>query len=200
MLPGFMEYDRKGRTNKLANLDDCTDGVNGGDSSMVLKYVEEVIKQNWFKPDVLLLNCGIHDTKRNVKTGALQIPPDKYRANLRRIISLAGKKGISPVWVRTTPINKRSVQPLEAIIWHFEKDIDYYNAIADEVMKENSIPVIDLFTFTRNLGEDIYLNGKDHVHFNEETASMQAAFIAGAVTTIAKAQIFVGGSYGNGCN
>lgn len=187
MLSGFMGYDRKGRMNILKDLDDCTDGVNGGDSSMVLKYLGEVAGQDWFRPDILLLNCGGHDTKKKVDTGRLQITPQRYRSNLRQIISVAGQRNVFPVWVRTTPLNKRSVKPPDAKIWHAQEDIDRYNAIADGVMKENSVPIIDLFTFTRNLGEDIYLNGTDLVHFNEKASALQAAYIAGALTVIIKA-------------
>jgi len=37
-------------------------------------------------------------------------------------------------------------------------------------------PVIDLYTFTSNLGNDLYC---DHVHFHDYIRRQQAAFIAG---------------------
>jgi len=38
------------------------------------------------------------------------------------------------------------------------------------------VPVIDLNTFTLNLGADLYC---DHVHYHEPIREKQAAFIAG---------------------
>jgi hypothetical protein len=43
------------------------------------------------------------------------------------------------------------------------------------------VPLIDLFSFSKQLGEDQFI---DHVHYNETARTLQAAFIAGAVQTI----------------
>jgi len=177
MLTGLMAYDRKGRSHRLADLDDCTDGVNGGDSAMVLTYLNEVIGQDWFAPDILLLNCGLHDTKRDQETGQLQIPLPAYTVNLERIIALLLQEGILPIWVRTTPLNSNSRKPENVAVWHEPEDIDAYNAAADRIMTGHSVPIIDLFSFTVNLGADIYLNGTDHLHFNDVAAAQQAAFL-----------------------
>ena len=60
----------------------------------------------------------------------------------------------------------------------FVADCLAYNDAADRVMAEAGVPSIDLFTFTRNLGPDLYC---DHVHFVEPIREKQAAFIAGWV-------------------
>jgi len=51
-----------------------------------------------------------------------------------------------------------------------------YNDVADRVMREAGVPVMDLYTFTCNLGTDLYC---DHVHFHSHVREKQAAFIAG---------------------
>lgn len=176
---GVFEYDRKGGKHTLPDLDDCTNGINGGDSSMVLTYLRKVISEEWFAPDILLINCGLHDTKR-VDDGPLQIPPDQYEANLRGICETVKKNKIKMVWVRTTPLNKKHVLP-----GYMRKgdDIARYNKIADSVMIESGVQIIDLYSFTLNLGEDIYINeNKDQVHFTESAAAAQAAYIAGALS------------------
>ena len=106
MLNGCCEYDRKGGNNKLENLDDCSDGINGGDSSMVLTYFQEILKMAFFHQDYLLLNCGLHDTKNH--NGILQIPPEQYSKNLNQICNLAKQHGINVIRARTTPLNKNS--------------------------------------------------------------------------------------------
>jgi lysophospholipase L1-like esterase len=182
MLDGAYEYDRKGGTNKLDDLDDCTDGINGGDSSMVLTYIKSVINMEIFKPDYLLLNCGIHDTK--MPDGKLQVPPDQYSKNLTQILDIAKSKNIKVIWVRTTPVNENTTQWEKEEIKRRIHDIDLYNDIADEIMPDNDIPIIDLHKFTVNLGPDVFMNSNDSVHFNANTAKLQAAFISGSILGI----------------
>ncbi len=182
MLSEICLYDRKGGTHKLENLDDCTDGINGGDSSMVLTYLQSVINMDFFAPDFLLLNCGIHDTK--ISHAQLQVPPEEYRKNLQKIIDLCTQKRIKIIWVRTTPANEESNQVAAEELRRRQDHIDVYNEIADNVMETNKVPIIDLHLFTRNLGPEIYLNKVDLVHFNAETAKLQAAFIAGNIFSI----------------
>ena len=182
MLNGFCGYDRKGGNHKLENLDDCTDGINGGDSSMVLTYFREVLKKDFFHPDYLLLNCGLHDVKKHGDT--LQIPPEQYRDNLNQICDLAKQNGINVIWVRTTPLNENSPHISHRETVRHKGDIERYNQIADAVMSARDIPVIDLYTFTKNLGPGIYLNNADTVHFNEHAAQLQASHVAGAVDVL----------------
>ena len=62
-LHGFYEYDRKRDEGfSSANLD-LPAGANGGDSKMVLDYLKQRLEDPGFSPDVLLLNCGLHDIK-----------------------------------------------------------------------------------------------------------------------------------------
>ena len=52
---------------------------NGGDSANVLAHVDEwVLRQ---KPDVVHLNCGLHDLKRSKTDGHHQVEVDRYSAN-----------------------------------------------------------------------------------------------------------------------
>ncbi len=83
--------------------------------------------------------------------------------------------------MRTTPINKNTPQWEKQEIERRRNDVDLYNTIADELMAENDVPIIDLYQFTVNLGPNIYLNEVDSVHFNDETARLQATFITGAL-------------------
>ena len=183
MLTGKFIYDRKGGTNKLEDLDDCTNGINGGDSSMVLTYLKSVVEMDFFKPDYLVLNCGIHDTK--ISGNGLQIPLGHYQDNLESILKLAKEHGIEVVWVRTTPVNENTPNWSKEEIDRRRCDIERYNQVADAVMNSHHISIIDLYQFTLNLGYDIFLNVDDSVHFNDSTARLQAAFIAGAIWSFA---------------
>lgn len=174
-LTGFYTYDRKrGEGQSLADLDNPV-GANGGDSGMVLTYLQALSGQKDFHTDILLLNCGLHDIKTNPQTGKRQVPTGAYLTNLKQIVKLAKKMKVKLVWVRTTPVVDR-IHNSKASFHRFAEDVKRYNEIADAVMRSNKVPVIDLHNFTANLGADIY---KDHVHFIESVREKQADFIAG---------------------
>lgn len=182
MLEGVLLYDRKGGKHKLDDLDDQTDGVNGGDSSNVWKYVN-AIQARWERdrPDYLLLNCGLHDVKCTAEDSERQVPIDAYERNLNAICDTLESLGINVIWVRTTPVLDRppgELPPGRPFV-RFNADVIRYNSVADRVMIERGGPVIDLYSFTRNLGDGIYADAG--VHFNEEVSARQAAFIAGAL-------------------
>jgi lysophospholipase L1-like esterase len=182
-LQGFFDYDRK-RDNGLGtgNLDN-PEGANGGDSRMVREYLELRLKDPGFKPDVLLINCGLHDIKRNSQTSAIQINETAYRQNLEAIYKLAKGRNIQLIWLRTTPVVDDRHNSRSKAFHRFSKDVDRYNAIADDVFSKRKVPMIDLYQFTLNLGDDTYI---DHVHYKESARALQAAFIAGSLVTIVK--------------
>ncbi len=171
MLTGVMTYSRK--TAPDGSLDDAG-AANGGDSSMVLAYLQSLQPDRKF--DVLLLNCGLHDIKRDPVTNQPQVPTDHYAANLQAILSEGQRLAKRVMWVRTTPVIDERHNRLNTAFRRFEVDVETYNACADSIMREHGVSIIDLFTFTRNLGPDVYV---DHVHFSAEVRAQQAAFIAG---------------------
>ena len=66
------------------------------------------------------------------------------------------------VWVRTTPCDEAVHNKPTSSFHRFAADGNAYNAAADTIMADAGIPMIDLHTFTVNLGDDLYC---DHVHF-----------------------------------
>lgn len=155
-------------------------GANGGDSALVLRYLR-ACRQRSLYWDVLLLNCGLHDVRTDIVSHAKQVPEDAYRGNLHAIVSLARDLAGHVVWVRTTSVIDAIHNAREQKFLRFAADIIRYNDIADAVMQENSIPCIDLHSFTQTLGDDVFA---DHVHFCEPARRAQAAFIAGWLTRL----------------
>lgn len=174
-LEGLFLYDRK-RDDAGVSRAGVPVGANGGDSRMVLEYLKARQRDASFRPDILLVNCGLHDIKRDLNTPTTQVPPEQYRTNLKSIYAIALEMGAKLIWVRTTPVveaihNRRSRQ-----FHRFEEDLTNYNRIADRLFEELEVPVIDLHEFTRKLGEGVFI---DHVHYDQSTRALQAAFIAG---------------------
>lgn len=175
-LSGFMHYDRKGDdSEKNVGLAEPR-GANGGDSSMVLRFVEAAEKAGGLGADVLVLNCGLHDIKTDPQTGAKQVPIDQYEENLKKIVASARRMNMKVVWVRTTPVDENVHNKPNSTFHRFAADCAAYNEVADRVMAEAGVPKIDLFAFTNNIGENLFA---DHVHFPEPVREKQGAFIAG---------------------
>ncbi len=175
-LKGVMSYSRKEGADRAAQNLDVALGANGGDSSNVLAYLEYRLKSGGVDADVLLFNCGLHDIKTDPVTAKRQVPIEKYGENLERILGVIRKLGTEPVWIRSTPCDEKVHNQKNPSFYRFSADCREYNSVADGIMRKNRVPVIDLYTFTVNLGSDLYC---DHVHFNEDVREKQGAFIAG---------------------
>src|SRR5271169_4796096 len=77
-LSGIMDYARKeGVEEALLNLDK-PQGANGGDSALVLSFLQARAAAGGIDADVLLLNCGLHDLRTDPVTSAKQAPLNQY--------------------------------------------------------------------------------------------------------------------------
>jgi len=181
MLHGRLAYARKGSEDAalaeaMRNLD-LPDGANGGDSSRVMSYLQMRCADENFQPDLLVLNCGLHDLKRALPTKDLQIDLTIYARNLRAIITLLRDRHIALAWVRTTPAVDAIHNSKSRDFHRFAADVADYNRTADGIMIESGAQMIDLHRFTDTLGGDERFC--DHIHFTEAIRRLQAAYIAG---------------------
>lgn len=162
------------------NLDVPT-GANGGDSRMVLEFLRSKFKDPKFKPDYLLLNCGLHDIKRDPKTGVIQVTEQDYRKNMEDIIGLLDSKNVRLIWITTTYVVDSIHNERSKTIVRYEKDLLVYSTIADEVCKKHNIPTIDLYNFSKQQGIEHVM---DHVHYDLPTRALQAAYITGFMQNV----------------
>jgi len=182
-LRGFMTYSRKeGEEEAMLNLDE-PQGANGGDSSMVLEYLaQKMVGSSCLQDaDFLLVNCGLHDIKTDPTTGDIQVPLEKYKENLKRIIELVGTlcTNTELVWIRSTPLEDEIHNAKQKKFHRHKQNLHLYNAAADDIMAEHGINSIDLFTFTNNLCHSEGNLFCDHVHFHKTVREKQGVFIAG---------------------
>lgn len=175
-LQDKFDYDRKRDKGEAMKNLDIPVGANGGDSRMVLNYLKKLSSISSFKADVLLLNCGLHDVKTDLKTGKRQVELEEYRSNLDQICRLTSKMKLQLVWINTTPVND-SIHNSKRIGFHrFNKDVVRYNQVADSLFSRYGIPIIDLYGFSSKFPMDAYM---DHVHYTEFYRDLQAAYISG---------------------
>ena len=178
MLAGVFTYSRK--TGAIGNLD-APEGANGGDSGMVMDYLQTLQNDPRVPFDYLMVNCGLHDLRWRFAESRFQVPIEQYAANLTAMVDISKSITRALIWVRTTPVVDHIHNRPSMEFHRFAREVDAYNACADQIMRHCRVPAIDLFTFTRNLGADVYF---DHVHFREEVRAQQAAFIAGNLCQI----------------
>jgi lysophospholipase L1-like esterase len=170
----FVIEHKMGDSIAFKNLD-IPIGANGGDSRMVLKYLSTQVNNPAFKPDLFVLNCGLHDVKRDPLTNAIAVNEKDYRRNLEEIYALIARKKIPFIWIRTTGIID-SIHQKNKGFKRLNSDIKHYNEIADEVFSARKVPEIDLYSLTEMQGDKRFV---DHAHFTPEVRKVQASFIAG---------------------
>jgi len=181
-LRGAASCELNRKEMEIARIDlDNPMGVNAGDSSLLLRKVRELAAGVLPECDILVLNCGLHDVKRDRKTGRIQVGLERYVENLSSVIEESVRAGGLVVWVNTTPVDD-GVHNSRSLFDRFNKDVIEYNEAAAAIMRMKNVPVVDLHGFCVNLSGDRYC---DHVHFTEEVRALQAAFIAGAVRAVA---------------
>src|SRR5262245_24648012 len=130
--------------------------ANGGDSANVVEHLDEwVIRQ---QPDLVHLNCGLHDLKRSKSDGHHQVEPDRYAESLRRIVARIREAcGAALVFADTTPILDDRHARRGADFDRTGADVRRYNAAAVAIMSELVVPVHDLHWVVEQGGPEAML-------------------------------------------
>lgn len=175
-------YGKPGKNEAYTNLD-VPIGGNGGDSSMVLQYVKELDEDGKLSYDYFIFNCGLHDIKHNRPENKLQIDENSYAENLKEIIEIMDKNSVKVIFINTTPADELRYNDEFPFI-RYSNDVILYNNIAEKIMCERGIHIINLYSFTLALklkGDDLF---RDHTHFTDKAIRMQAAYIAGELNSL----------------
>jgi dienelactone hydrolase/lysophospholipase L1-like esterase len=152
---------------------------NGGDSTNVLSHLEEWVIQQ--KPDVVHLNCGLHDLKRSRKGGRYQVQLDVYEENIRRIVArIREKTDAALVFADTTPILDGRHAGRGADFDRTETDVRRYNTAAVAVMNKLGVPVNDLHWVVEQEGPETLL-GPDGTHYTAPGYDRLAEAVADCV-------------------
>ena len=138
---------------------------NGGTSRNVLQHLEQWIISR--KPDIIHLNCGLHDLKREPDSADTFITIKEYKENLNKIFN-AVKNSLDAVLIfaLTTPVDEKNHHKNKPFD-RFEADVDLFNKEALHIAEKYGIPVNNLFTAIEDKGKESYLTS-DGVHFTDE--------------------------------
>jgi lysophospholipase L1-like esterase len=156
---------------------------NCRDSVHVLTHLQSwVLRQ---PPDVLHINCGLHDLKTIFYGGRENIVPvEHYRRNVVVILKTVRELTRTKViWATTTPINEANAHRSHAEpndFDRFESDVVAYNEAALEVCRKLDVPVNDLHSLVMKAGRDRLLLD-DGVHFTPEGYALLGKAVATAI-------------------
>jgi lysophospholipase L1-like esterase len=151
---------------------------NGGTSANVLAHLDKWVLSR--RPDVVHLNCGLHDLKTEFGSGTQAVPLDAYTANLSTIFrQIRQQTTATLIWAATTPVNER---------WHhdnkpfdrFEADVQAYNQRACEIAAQFDVQIDDLYQVAMRAGRDTILL-QDGVHFAQDGYALLGQAVANAI-------------------
>ena len=148
---------------------------NGGTSRNVLNHLDEWVLRR--EPDIVHVNCGLHDIAREFGSRVRNIPLEEYESNVREVLRRAsqGIKG-TVIWAATTPVNEawhRQRKPFDRL----ESDVQAYNESAARAARVLGIPIDDLFGVIMAAGRDKCLS-PDGVHFDEAARALLGKAVA----------------------
>ena len=153
---------------------------NGGDSGNVLAHLNEWVDRQ--KPDVVHLNCGLHDLKRFKTNGHHQVELDRYTVDLRQIRHPhpCRDRCRGLVFANTTPILDERHARRGADFDRTEADVRRYNAAATAIMNEMGVPVHDLHWVVEQGNSETML-GPDGTHYTAAGSDRLAEAVADCV-------------------
>ena len=150
-------------------------GPNGGNSRNVLENLEEWAVSR--RPDLIHINCGLHDLKTEFGDEEQAVPPDEYAENVEQILQiLVRDTSAKIIWAQTTPVNES---------WHherkgfdrFEADVSTYNELAKTKCNRVGVHINNLYDVVMGAARDDLLV-QDGVHFNEDGSNLLGAAVA----------------------
>ena len=159
---GFMPYVEK------AISQDILVKHNPGNAASTINGIENL--EYWLEPnhwDLILFNSGLHDLvyknehgEYDTVKGKVSVPIDSYKKNLEIILAKLIKTKARIIFINTTMVPANSYgRKME--------DPAKYNEAANEVMKENGIEVLDLYTLSLAI-YPLYHNKAREVHYSEK--------------------------------
>lgn len=151
---------------------------NCGTSTDILAHINEWIFDHC--PDIVHLNCGLHDLRIDPGVSTQQVPIEEYAANLDKIFASIGEDGRGTlIWATVTPLNEQRHQNSRPSR-RYESDLALYNETALNLARKHGARINDLHRSVAAAGADRLL-GPDGVHFTEEGYEFLAAEVVSAI-------------------
>ena len=138
--------------------------------------------QNWVPPgmlDVVHINCGLHDIRRDPGQDRPVSSLDEYAANLQRIFDYLAHAATSVIWATSTPVGGSCPNDLAMPRWHPD-DLVAYNRVSADLAFGFGFRINDLHARLSLAPADALLMS-DGVHFNDAGNRLIGAHVATAI-------------------
>ena len=155
-------------------------------TNFATEHLERWLAQDGGDWDVIHFNFGLHDLKRvHPETGKNsqdpddphQADPERYDEQLRAIVARLKETDARLVFATTTPVPE-GVRPYRA-----PEDPITYNRVALHVMRDEGVPINDLFAYV--MGHEEMIKPKD-VHYSKEGSRALGEEVVRAIRAVAK--------------
>lgn len=155
---------------------------NGSDSEHVLSRLEGYLADAG-DVSMILVNCGLHDIRRDRGGDGCQVPLAAYERNVRAIFERLAATSATVAWVRTTPVDDDRHAATHDQFDRRSADVDAYNAVADVLAATAGAAVIDLHQAVLDVGVETCIRD-DGVHMTDDGYARLGEYLAGAVRKI----------------
>ena len=145
--------------------------TNGGPTINGLAHLSAWLGDG--KWDVIHFNWGLHDLKIG-DDNSRQVSLDDYAKNLRELVARLKQTRARLIFATTTPVPEGKLNPPRV-----NADVLRYNAVAIKIMRENSIPIDDLYALVTPREQEIQL--PQNVHFTLEGYKQLAEKVAASI-------------------
>jgi lysophospholipase L1-like esterase len=157
--------------------------TNGGHAVNVLMHLHLWAKHR--QPDLIHINCGLHDLRTDhFGGGEPLVPLPVYALYVERILRyLRTHTRAAVVWATTTPVIDAAAKAEHARWSDFDRsdaDVRAYNGFATAICARLGVPVNDLEAVVRARGPETMQNG-DGVHYTEAGSAILAEAVAAAI-------------------
>ncbi|MCX6853571.1 MAG: SGNH/GDSL hydrolase family protein [Verrucomicrobia bacterium] len=174
-LADEMTVLRPTRNNKPENCSGTTAGIAS---------IDRWLQIDGGKWDVIHFNWGLHDLKHlkadgkttsDLATDPPQASVEVYEKNLREIVAKLKATGAKLVFAATTPV---PAEPMK--VYRNNADVLLYNEAAARVMKDNNIPINDLYTLVQPRMKELQIQPAN-VHFIPAGSEVLAEAVVKAI-------------------
>lgn len=131
------------------------------------------------KPDIVHVNCGLHDLRHDTAAPGPQVPLDQYEVNVGEILKELVRYGTPAIWATTTPVDEARHTAMKASR-RYEAEVQRYNSAAMRRATSAQAQVNDLHTMLLDAGAERLLEA-DGVHLTEEGSAAVAAAVASSL-------------------
>lgn len=127
-------------------------GISGDTSEDILQRLGSDTKPRIKQLDegedlIIILSCGINDSKHDNKLNKNKIPLEKYSDNIKKIIKVAKTYTPKVIFVGNKPVDDSRVNPIPWRPGHsYRSDlVEMYDSEASRICKQNNVPFCDVY-------------------------------------------------------